>query len=249
MARKALAAIGQTLSGIAAALRARARIVWGVTAAVFVFNLAAPVAILSIARKPVDFFTWNPWLSRLPEYLRSEQPLSDKLSFLSNMAIAWLSSDNGVEGIEWGFIIDVPTVMRILLTSLVFGSYFALWSYRRGLGAACAPGFKAARPAGVAGALTSVFGLTTGPCTLAGCGVPVLPIVGLAFTGLSSGTLTLFTTLSRISIAVVLSAMAVAVLWFGWQVGRAPGGGALPPLGQSGQGTSPKTASRLSAPT
>jgi hypothetical protein len=221
MARKALAAIGQTLSGIAAALRARAKIVWGVTAAVFVFNLVAPVAILSLVRKPVDFFTFNPWLSRLPEYLRSQEPLSNKLSFLSNMALAWMSSDNGGEGIEWGFIVDVPTVVRILLTSLVFGSYFALWSYRRDLGAACAPGFRAARPAGVAGALTSVFGLTTGPCTLAGCGVPVLPIVGLAFTGLSSGTLTLFTTLSRISIAVVLSAMAVAVLWFGWRVGTA----------------------------
>ncbi|MFL5312321.1 MAG: hypothetical protein ACJ79H_17955 [Myxococcales bacterium] len=221
MARKALAAIGQTLSGIAAALRARSGIVWGVTAAVFVFNLAAPVAILSIVRKPVDFFTWNPWLSRLPEYLRSQEPLSNKLSFLSSMALAWLSSDNGGEGIEWGFIIDVPTVVRILLTSLVFGSYFALWSYRRSLGAACSPGFKAARPAGVAGAVTSVLGLTTGPCTLAGCGVPVLPIVGLAFTGLSSGTLTLFTTLSRVSIAVVLSAMAVAVLWFGWRVGTA----------------------------
>ncbi len=227
MAQTVLAAIAQTVRGIAAALRARAKLVWGVTAAVFVFNLAAPVAILSVARRPVDFFTFNPWLSRLPEYLRSDEALSKKLSFLSSMAIAWLSSDNGGEGIEWGFIIDVPTVVRILLTSLVFGSYFALWSYRRREGQACGPGFKAARPAGVAGALTSVFGLTTGPCTLAGCGVPVLPIVGLAFTGLSSGTLALFTTLSRISIAVVLSAMALAVVWFGWRVGKAPVGGAL----------------------
>src|SRR5205085_9015433 len=156
--------------------------------------------------------------------LRSQEPLSNKLSFLSNMALAWLSSDNGGEGIEWGFIVDVPTVVRILLTSLVFGSYFALWSYRRALGAACAPGFRAARPAGVAGAMTSVLGLTTGPCTLAGCGVPVLPVVGLAFTGLSSGTLSLFSTLSRISIAVVLVAMALAVVWLGWRAGTVPDG-------------------------
>jgi hypothetical protein len=47
-------------------------------------------------------------------------------------------------------------------------------------------------------------------------------VIGLAFTGLSSGTLTLFTTLSRISIAVVLAAMSVAVVWFGWRVGGAP---------------------------
>src|SRR2546425_11016734 len=117
MAQKALAAIGQTLSGIAAALRARWRIVWGVTAAVFVFNLVAPVAILSIVRKPVDFFTWNPWLSRLPEYLRSQEPLSNKLSFLSSMALAWLSSDNGGAGIERGFLRHAPPPGRRLLAS------------------------------------------------------------------------------------------------------------------------------------
>src|SRR3989441_8862598 len=223
MDRTALGAIAQTLRGIGVGLRSGKRVVFAVTAAVFAFNLVPPVAILSLARRPPDFFPFNPWLSRLPEYLASEEPLAKKLSFLSQMAIAWVSADNKVEGIDWGFIVDVPTLARIVLASLVFGAYFALWSYRRRQG----EGLKVARPAGVAGALTSVFGLTTGPCTLAGCGVPVLPIVGLAFTGLSSGTLTLFTTLSRISIAVVLSAMAVAVLWFGWQVGRAPGGGAL----------------------
>jgi hypothetical protein len=227
MPGKALAAFAQTFRGIAAALRTQAKVVWGVTGAVAVFNLVAPVAILSLARRPFDFFTFNPWLSRLPEYLRSDEPLAKKLSFLSNMAIAWVSADNKVEGIDWGFIIDVPTLGRILLTSLVFGAYFALWSVRRREGRACGLGSRAARPAGVAGALTSVFGLTTGPCTLAGCGVPVLPVVGLAFTGLSSGTLTLFSTLSRISIALVLAAMSIAVLWLGWQAGTRTGDGTL----------------------
>jgi hypothetical protein len=222
MVHRALTASAQTLRGIAAALRSRAKIVWGVTAAVAIFNLAAPVVILSLARKPMDFFTFNPWLSRLPEYLASDAALSKKLSFLSHMAIAWVSADNQGEGIEWGFIVDVPVLVRILLTSLVFGAFFALWSYRRRQGEACGVGFKAARPAGVAGAVTSVFGLTTGPCTLAGCGVPVLPVVGLVFTGLSSGTLTLFATLSRISTAVVLSVMSLAVIWLGWRAGAAP---------------------------
>jgi hypothetical protein len=221
MLHKALTAIAQTLRGIAAALRSQAKIVWGVTAAVAVFNLAAPVVILSLIRRPMDYFTFNPWLSRLPEYLASDAALSKKLSFLSNMAIAWVSANNGGE-VDWGFIVDVPTLVRIVLTSLVFGAFFALWSYRRRPGEACGVGFKAARPAGVAGAMTSVFGLTTGPCTLAGCGVPVLPVVGLVFTGLSSGTLTLFATLSRISIAVVLSVMFLAVIWSGWRAGAAP---------------------------
>src|SRR5438477_352521 len=173
-------------------------------APVSIFNLVAPVAILSLARRRPDFITWNPWLSRLPDYLASDEPLGKKLSFVSNMAIAWVSADNGGEGIDWGFIIDMPTIFQIVATSLIFGTYFALWSYRReafGL------------PAGVAGACTSVVGLTTGPCTLAGCGVPVLPVVGLALTRLSTRTLTLPTTLSRIRILVIPAALGAAVHW------------------------------------
>lgn len=229
MVRRALNAIAQTFRGVAAATRSEAKIVWGVTAAVSLFNLAAPVVILSVARKPMDFFTFNPWLPRLPQYLVSDEPLSKKLSFLSNMAIAWVSADSPQEGIDWGFIVDVPTLARILLTSLAFGAYFALWSYRRSQAEVCGPRFRAARPAGVAGAVTSVFALSTSPCSLAGCGVPVLPVIGLAFTGLSSGTLTLFTTLSRILIAIVLCVMTLAVAWFGWLAGQTRISGALRP--------------------
>jgi len=69
--------------------------------------------------------------------------------------------------------------------------------------------------------MTGAFGLTVGPCSLAGCGAPVLPMLGLAFTGLPGGTLALFATLSRISITVVLVLMATAVVWLGWRVGAA----------------------------
>jgi hypothetical protein len=47
-------------------------------------------------------------------------------------------------------------------------------------------------------------------------------VVVLAFTGLSSGTLTLITAASRISFAVVLSVMGAAVVWFGWRIGGTP---------------------------
>ncbi len=222
MIHKSLSAIAQTFRGIRSALHAEAKIAGAATAAVAVFNLAAPVLLLSIIRRPANFFTFNPWLRRLPEYVASGDPWSKKLSFLSQMAIGWVSADSPIEGVEWGFIVDVPTLGRILLTSIVFGAYFALWAYRRRQGEACGLPSKAARRAGVAGAVTSVLGLTTGPCTLAGCGVPVLPVVGLAFTGLSSGTLSLFTALSRVGIAVVLCAMGLAVLWFGWRAGTMP---------------------------
>jgi hypothetical protein len=220
-----------TLGGIATAIRGRPRAFGAVALGVFMFNLAAPPVILSIARKPVDFFTFNPWLSRLPEYLASsEDPLTKKLAFLSNMAIAWFSADNPVEGVEWGFIVDVPSLMRIVFTSFIFGAYFALWYYRRDQLGQCGWGTRASRQGGMAGALTSVLGLTTGPCTVAGCGVPVLPVVGLAFTGVSSSTLAFFATLARVGIAVVLFGMSLGVAWLGWRVGSsitpsAPGTG------------------------
>jgi len=221
-------AIAQTLRGIRAALRAERRVVLGVAAAVAIFNLVIPILLLSVVRKRADYFTFNPWLSRLPEYLASETPLSNKLSFLSNMALGWVSAD-GKDGVEWGFIVDVPTLVRVILTSLVFGAYFALWSYRRRVGQVCGVPSSVARPAGVAGAVTTVFGLTTGPCSLAGCGVPVLPVVGLAFTGLSSATLNFFTVFSRVSVVIVLAAMSLAVVWFGWRVGTSRIEGAAEP--------------------
>jgi hypothetical protein len=211
-------AIVQSWRGISTALRSRARFFLAVAGAVAAFNLIAPVALLSLARKPVDFFTFNPWLRRLPDYLLSAEPLAAKLSFVSHLTIAWMSAEGGSEGIEWAFILDVPTLARIACTSLLVGAYFALWSYQRQADAS-GPGHSATRQAGVAGAVTSVFGLTTGSCTLAGCGAPVLPVVGLAFTGLSGGTLTLFGTLSRISTTLVLALMAAAVLWLGWRAG------------------------------
>ncbi len=44
---------------------------------------------------------------------------------------------------------------------------------------------------GLVGAFAGVLGLSTGPCSVVGCGAPVLPVAGLVFAGLSSGTLAL----------------------------------------------------------
>ncbi|MGH7319129.1 MAG: hypothetical protein ACRELA_05825 [Candidatus Rokuibacteriota bacterium] len=33
---------------------------------VFALNLVLPVIVLSVARKPVDYFTFNPWLPGSP---------------------------------------------------------------------------------------------------------------------------------------------------------------------------------------
>ncbi|MBI4591658.1 MAG: hypothetical protein HY725_22760 [Candidatus Rokubacteria bacterium] len=86
-------------------------------------HLFLPVVVLSFARKPVDSFTFNPWPSRLPEWLASGNvPITRKFEFLSTLALAWFSAeaDNPTVGREWGFIFP----------SLVFGAYFALSFYR-----------------------------------------------------------------------------------------------------------------------
>lgn len=126
-----LTLIVRTAQGIATAVRARPKVFGAVALGVLVFNLVAPIAILSIARKPVEHVTINPWLSRLPEYLASGHvPLRRKMEFLSNMALFWFTAENPM-GVEWGFVVDVPAVIRIVFTSILFGAYFALWFHRR----------------------------------------------------------------------------------------------------------------------
>ena len=52
--------LSEALRGARAALAARPGVFWSVTAAVAALNVFLPVAVLSAARKPVDFFTFNP---------------------------------------------------------------------------------------------------------------------------------------------------------------------------------------------
>lgn len=54
-----------------------------------------------------------------------------------------------------------------------------------------------------------------------GCGVPVLPVIGLALTGVSSGTLVFLAQLADVATVVVLSVIALGVAWLGWLVGGA----------------------------
>src|SRR5256885_10418998 len=100
-----LTAFPQARRGISAAVRSRAGILVGVAAPVAVFNLVAPVGLLSLVRRPADFFTFNPWLQRLPNYLGSSEPRSAKPSFLSHLTISSLSAE-GPEGPDLGLLVD-----------------------------------------------------------------------------------------------------------------------------------------------
>lgn len=211
--------VRRTLAGVGRALRARPGVFAGVAMAVFVLDILVPPVLLSIARKPVDFFTFNPWLPKLSEYLTSgPHPLGERLGKIWGLALFWFSADNPF-GVEWGFAVTVADLARFALMSLLIGAYFALWIHRRDRLGAVGWGARAGRQGGALGAVSSVFGLATGGCTVMGCGAPVIPVVGLAFVGLSSGTLKWMAEVSIIATTAVIAGIGLGVVYLGWRVG------------------------------
>jgi hypothetical protein len=212
--------IRRTIRSIGVAIRRHPGTFAGVASAVLLLQIVLPPLVLSIVRKPVDFYTFNPWLSRLPEYLMSPAvPLARKLAFLPGLALFWCSADSGFGAAEWGFAVDVTDAGRFLLTALLIGTYFALWRQRRDQVAGAGWGLHLGRHGGVAGAFAGVLGLSTSPCSVVGCGAPMLPVVGLAFAGLSSTTLGVLAHVSTAATAVVLIGMTAGVLYLGWLTG------------------------------
>jgi hypothetical protein len=177
-----------------------------VTAGVAALNVVAPVAILSAVRKPLDYYTFNPWLRRLPEYLASDEaPLAEKMAKLSDLALFWFSAGSSYGGAEWGFAVDVKDAARILLISALFGLYFALWRLHRDVAL------------GGAGIAATLLGVSTGACSVTGCGAPVLPVLALAFVGLESTTLHFLAQASRVATLAVVGALVAAIAYLCWK--------------------------------
>jgi len=216
-------AIVRVRQGVAAALRARRGVFAAAATIVFALDLLVPPLVLSIVRKPFDYFTFNPWLSQLPRYLlASDVVLQSKLDFLPNLALFWFSADSAFGGVDWGFAVTVSDLLRFLLLSILFGLYFALIFHYRHEATTAGWSSKFSRGGGASGALASVLGVSTGGCTVMGCGAPMLPVVGLAFVGLSSGTLALLAELSRVATTLVFIAVTLGVVYFGWLAGGRP---------------------------
>ena len=210
-----------TLRGIGAALRARPGATLAVLIGVFALHVFLPPLLLAATRKPWTYFTFNPWLRQLPAYLGSNAPLDQKIDFLSRVAVFWFTADGPYGFPEWGFAVDTMDLVRFLAMSVLVAAYFALVLHRRQQGRLAGWRVSTGRAGGVMGAFAGVLGLSTGPCSVVGCGAPVLPVVGLAFAGLSSGTLALLSGASRVLSAGVLVALTFVVVWLGWQAGTA----------------------------
>ena len=120
----ALARVGR---GIGRAVRARPRAFVLTTLAVVALDVMLPPLLLSAARKPWTYFTFNPWLKNLPDYLASATPWSDKLDFLGRVALFWFSADGPYGQPEWGFSVDGADAARFMITALLVGVYVALW--------------------------------------------------------------------------------------------------------------------------
>jgi hypothetical protein len=221
MVARILRPFSTALRGVLTAVRTRRRLFIAVALGVFLLDILVPPLVLSLARKPVDFFTFNPWLKRLPDYLAAPQPtLTEKLGRLWDISLFWFSAD-GIFGVEWGFAVTVGDLARFGALALMVATYFALWAHRRETAGPSPTLRRVGRSGGVLGALSGVLGLSTSACTVMGCGAPVIPVVGLAFVGLSSTTLKWMADLSFVGTSVVLGALILGVALLGWRVGAA----------------------------
>src|SRR5256885_13641038 len=81
------------------AIRRRAVVFVLVVAAIAALNLVLPPLVLSVARKPYDYFSINPWLHNLPSWLASgEATASRKVDFVWNVAVLWFVAPRGDDG-------------------------------------------------------------------------------------------------------------------------------------------------------
>ncbi len=205
--------IGGVLTTIGRAVAARPVLFAAVALAVVALDALLPVVVLSTFRKPFDHFSFNPWLKHAWVWTTSpDVTLARKIEFLSGVALFWFISGSSYDEPTWGFSASPPDVIRWLYMGVVFGAYFALWSYARSRGSVA--GFAAARGGrgGAAGAVLSTLGLVVSPCGVAGCGAPILPVLALGLQGLTSGTLALIGTVSHVATLFVLIGGTLAVL-------------------------------------
>jgi hypothetical protein len=215
--------LGRAFGAVWRAIRARPGLFLGVTVAVILFNFSLPLVVLAVFRKPWNYFSFNPWLQSLPDWLVSPQATPvRKIQFLSHVSLLWFIANNSYGEPDWGVWVGVQDVLQWLYMGVLFGAYFALWFYAGGsamrrpvaLSRSGTVGWRS----GLAGALSSTLGLVTAPCSVAGCGLLVFLVMGLVVQGATFGTLMALAALSHTLTLVVLIGMTLAVVAIGWMI-------------------------------
>src|SRR5256885_15590818 len=88
--------MARMLQATVRAIRRRAVVFDLVVAAIAALNLVLPPLVLSVARKPYDYFSINPWLRNLPSWLASgEATASRKVDFVWNVAVVGVGAPRG----------------------------------------------------------------------------------------------------------------------------------------------------------
>lgn len=217
---RTLGADGRTVvRSVLRAIRQRSGVFVLVVVAIVALNLILPPLVLSVVRKPYDHFSFNPWLHNIPSWLRSGQDtLARKVDFLWNAAVMWFIASSEYDEAEWGFTVTVRDVARWVFMGALFGAYFSLWLQRRTQLQQAGLAARRGGHGGVVGSVLSTLGLSTMPCSVVGCGAPVMPVLGLALTGLSSGTIALLSNASRVLVWIVIVGVASAVVVLARQV-------------------------------
>src|SRR5262245_27773278 len=88
--RRFFVAAAQSTGGLVTAICARPKVFMAVGLGMFVLDIFLSPVFLSFTCKLWDYFAFNPWLSKLPDYLgSSDVSLQSKLDFLPYLALFW----------------------------------------------------------------------------------------------------------------------------------------------------------------
>ena len=209
------------LRGAWLAISARPTLFVTVALAVLLLDFCLPLLVLSVARKPWDYFRINHAVRELPQWVMSPGiSVGRKVGFLSSLGLFWFAGISPYHTVAWVFEVRTRDLVRWMSMALLAGAYFALWLYAgaEGVGRA-ARGSRNGRR-GLIGTLLCALGLFASPCSVGGYDAPILPVIGLAFHGLTSLTLT---TVAMFSVGASIGAfvgLSLGVLAFGRAASR-----------------------------
>src|SRR5436309_14822547 len=120
--------MARMLQATVRAIRRRAVVFVLVVAAIAALNLVLPPLVLSVARKPYDYFSINPWLHNLPSWLAyGEATASRKVDVVWNVAVLWIVASGEYDAAGWGCSVTVAGGARWHLLGVILRDSVSMW--------------------------------------------------------------------------------------------------------------------------